>query len=120
MATNRNPTLGQAIKTLRIRHPMTQKELANRILRPDGKAISAQYLNDIEHDRRTPDSDHLIQQLAEALGTDAALLTFIAGTLPPEIRDLPLDEETFRRALAAFLREAKSGPASAEDVASAG
>lgn len=81
---------------------MTQKELANKVLRPDGKAISAQYLNDIEHDRRSPAGDHLIEQLAVALEADPAFLAFIAGTLPPEIRNLPLDEETLRRALKAF------------------
>ena len=33
----------------------------------DGQAISAQYLNDIEHDRRNPPSEFLIAQMAELL-----------------------------------------------------
>jgi transcriptional regulator with XRE-family HTH domain len=103
----RKPTFGQAVTTLRRERGMNQKELAARIRRETGAPISATYLNDIEHDRRSPSSDHLIHQMADALGTTPSFLTFIAGTLPVEIRDLPLDEERLRRAIEAFRREAE-------------
>ena len=93
--------------TLRRRQGLNQKALAAQIRREDGGTISAQYLNDIEHDRRSPSSDHLIEQMARALNADPAFLTFIAGTLPAEIRHLPLDEERLRRAIAAFRKEAE-------------
>jgi len=44
---------------------MSQKELAGKIKKEDGLPISAQYLNDIEHDRRNPPSEFLIAQIAE-------------------------------------------------------
>lgn len=106
-AMSRKPTFGQAVTTLRRQQGLNQRELAARIRRESGGSISTTYLNDIEHDRRTPSSDHLIHQMAAALDTDPAFLTFIAGTLPVEIRDLPLDEERLRRAIDAFLREAR-------------
>ena len=39
----------------------------SRVLREDEEAISPQYLNDIEHDRRSPSSDRMVQQFADAL-----------------------------------------------------
>jgi len=51
-------TVGQTIREARIKG-MTQKELAAKIMRKEEgreeeKPITPQYLNDIEHDRRTP------------------------------------------------------------------
>jgi hypothetical protein len=37
---------------------MSQKELAAKIVKEDGQPITPQYLNDIEHDRRSPSSDY--------------------------------------------------------------
>lgn len=107
MTSRRKATFGQAISALRRDQGLNQKELASRIQREDGACISAQYLNDIEHDRRNPSSDHLIRQMATALHADPSFLSFMAGQLPPEIRDLPLDEARLRRALAAFRQEAR-------------
>ena len=39
---------------------LSQKQLAELVEREEGGSISPQYLNDIEHDRRNPPSDHMI------------------------------------------------------------
>jgi transcriptional regulator with XRE-family HTH domain len=52
----------------------------------DGGAISPQYLNDIEHDRRNPTSDHLIKQFAKVLGEDEGYLFVLAGKIPDALR----------------------------------
>lgn len=66
---------------------MSQKDLAGRILKEeDGAAISPQYLNDIEHDRRSPTSDHLIRQFAVALDLSEDMLFFLAGKIPDDVR----------------------------------
>lgn len=106
MIDGNKPSFGQAVTTLRRRRGLNQKELAARIQREDGATISPTYLNDIEHDRRSPSGDHLIRQIALALRTDEGFLSFIAGQLPAEIRDLPLDEARLRKAIAAFRRAA--------------
>ena len=62
-----NNTFGCAIADARKERRWSLKELASRIRRDDGQAISYQYLNDIEHDRRKPSSDHLVQQFADVL-----------------------------------------------------
>jgi transcriptional regulator with XRE-family HTH domain len=102
MYNERKPTFGEAVVSLRRGRGLNQKELAGRVQREDGSAISPAYLNDIEHGRRNPSSDHLIQQFATALEADPSFLTFLAGQLPPEIRDLPLDQDKLRAALNAF------------------
>jgi transcriptional regulator with XRE-family HTH domain len=102
MYNDRKPTFGQAVVNLRRDRGLNQKQLAGRVQREDGSAISAAYLNDIEHGRRNPSSDHLINQFAAALDADPSFLTFLAGQLPPEIRDLPLDQDKLRAALDAF------------------
>lgn len=102
MYSTRKPTFGQALVNLRRERGLNQKQLAGRVQREDGSAISPSYLNDIEHDRRNPSSDHLIQQFASALDTDPSFLTFLAGQLPAEIRDLPLTQEELRAAIDAF------------------
>ncbi len=66
---------------------LSQKELAAKIMKEeDGTAISPQYLNDIEHDRRSPTSDHLIRQLAAVLEIDEGVLFLLAGKIPDDLR----------------------------------
>lgn len=61
---------------------ISQKELANRILKEDGGPISPQYLNDIERNRRNPPSGDLLRQLAEQLSISLDYLSFLAGQFP--------------------------------------
>ena len=52
-------TFGEAITRARKDKKLSQKQVAAGTLKEDGQAISAQYLNDIEHDRRNPPANIL-------------------------------------------------------------
>ena len=54
-------TFGEAITKARKGRQMLQKDVAARILKQDREAISAAYLNDIEHSRRHPPNGKVIQ-----------------------------------------------------------
>ena len=82
----REATFGRAIVAARKARGMSQKELAARTVKGDGGPISPQYLNDIEHDRRHPTSDHLIREFARLLDEDEGYLFFLAGKIPEDMR----------------------------------
>ena len=71
--SERDQTFGRASSQARKALGWSQKELAQKILRADGESISPQYLNDIEHDRRSPSSDRMVQQFANVLGMGSGL-----------------------------------------------
>jgi transcriptional regulator with XRE-family HTH domain len=79
-------TFGSVISAARKKKGLSQKELASRIKKQesDRESISAQYLNDVEHDRRRPPSEHMIAQLAKELNLSKDRLCLVAGTLPAE------------------------------------
>jgi transcriptional regulator with XRE-family HTH domain len=79
-------TFGQVITKARKKAGLTQKEVAGRLKREDGRLVDAPYLNAMERDRRYPPSNHLIDQLAEMLGVPADLLYFHAKRLPADIK----------------------------------
>jgi len=95
-------TFGKAISNARKAKGWALKDLAEHVLRDDGDHISTQYLNDIEHDRRSPSSDRLVQQFAEALGIDKDWLYFLAGRFPEDIRSKKLSEKDVSAAMMAF------------------
>ncbi len=98
-------TFGACIAEARKNLKMSQKELAEKIfLQEEGKAISPQYLNDIERDRRNPTSDHLIQQFAKVLKIDANYLHYLAGKVPDDIRRMNLSAEEVKAAFTAFRK----------------
>ncbi|CAE6779018.1 helix-turn-helix domain-containing protein [Nitrospira defluvii] len=99
-------TFGLAISQARKDKGWALKDLASRVLREDGNAISPQYLNDIEHDRRSPSSDHMVKQFAEALGIDRDWLYYLAGRFPEDVRKKQLSENEVAEAMIAF----RSGP----------
>lgn len=108
-----SPTLGGVISEARKKLGISQKELAARVKRAeDNQPISAQYLNDIEHDRRSPGSDHMISQFAQILDIKESYLFFIANRVPAELRNLNPDQEAVdrfvREAAVAFRRQSKS------------
>ena len=85
--TIEGPTFGQTISKARKAKSLSQKDLAGIILKEeDNAAISPQYLNDNEHDRRSPTSDHLIRQFAKALDLQEDLLFVLAGKIPDDVR----------------------------------
>src|SRR5262245_43587519 len=81
-------TFGRAVSSARKAKGLSQKELAAKIRKEDGEAITPQYLNDIEHDRRNPQSDHLVKEFAKVLQIDAQTLYAIVGLLPEHERKL--------------------------------
>jgi transcriptional regulator with XRE-family HTH domain len=85
-----NEGFGRLIRQARVSKGLSQKDLAARVLKGNGEAISAQYLNDIEHGRRLPPGEGFVKQLAEQLGLDGDGLLAAAGRLPADIRELSL------------------------------
>jgi len=98
-------TFGQAISKARRALGLSQKELATRVMKEeDGGAISPQYLNDIEHDRRSPTSDHLIRQFATVLAVDEGYLFVLAGKIPDELRRAANDQDKIVAAFTNFRK----------------
>ena len=85
-------SFGGAIASARKAQKMSQNELAAKVIKQDGQPISQQYLGDIERDRRTPSSDHMIKQFAKILGIEEAALYGLSGVLPEQ------DQKLVRRA----------------------
>jgi transcriptional regulator with XRE-family HTH domain len=104
-------TFGQVIVRERKNRNLNQKELAMRVLKEDGIAISPTYLNDIEHDRRNPPSPFLIEQFAKALKLRPEVLYYYAGELPKELSNFELDSEQIIAAYAAFKERINSAAA---------
>ena len=98
-------TFGKAISKARKALGLSQKELAARVMKDEGGgSISPQYLNDIEHDRRSPTSDHLIKQFAAVLEEDEGYLFVLAGKIPDDIRKEARDRDKIVESFANFRR----------------
>lgn len=96
-------TFGQAISKARKALGLSQKELAARVMKEEGGgSISPQYLNDIEHDRRSPSSGHLIRQFSGILNIPEDYLYALAGRLPDDLRPDAADPETVVKAFASL------------------
>lgn len=101
-------TFGKTISDARKDLGISQKELASRIKKDDGTEISAQYLNDIEHDRRNPPSEEIIEQFADELKLDKDVLCLIAGTVPKDVQNFSKDNpEKAKDFFKAFRRNLK-------------
>ena len=82
-------SFGSAVASARKNKGWSQKELAGKIIKEeDQTSITPQYLNDIEHNRRSPSSAHLVKQFARVLDIDAEILFAIIGMLPEKERKL--------------------------------
>jgi transcriptional regulator with XRE-family HTH domain len=104
-------TFGQTLAQARKHAGLSQRELAARILKEDGEAISPQYLNDLERDRRNPPARHLLAQFASVLGVPADYLDFLAGQLPVDLREGNYAPERVQAAFQAFRRSLRQhGP----------
>jgi len=85
--SSQSMTFGRAIAAARKAKGLNQKELAALVMKEEGEGcISPQYLNDIENDRRSPTSDHLIRQFAQVLDEDEGYLFVLAGKIPDDLR----------------------------------
>lgn len=101
-------TFGQAISKGRKALGLSQKEIAARVMKEDeAGAISPQYLNDIEHDRRSPSSGHLIRQFAGILNIPEDYLFALAGRLPDDLRSDTSDRDKVVAAFMSFRRTLK-------------
>jgi len=101
-------TFGKAIAKARKALGLSQKELAAKVRKEEGGgSISPQYLNDIEHDRRSPTSDHLIRQFAAVLEIDEGYLFVLAGKIPDDMRNEARDQDKIVEAFANFRRKLK-------------
>lgn len=100
-------TFGYAISEARKKLGLSQKDLATKIIKEDKTAISPQYLNDLEHDRRYPPSDDLLQQFADILKIDLAYLQYLAGNFPKDIQMAALKPDQFNKAIKAFRKAIK-------------
>jgi len=102
-------TFGKTISEARKRANLSQRELAARLVKENGQAISPQYLNDIERDRRNPPSDHLIEQFAEILNIPRYWLYHQAGEVPKDLRETEAGEERVIEAWTAFRKALRGG-----------
>jgi len=102
-------TVGQTIREARVKAGITQKELAAKIMRKEEgqeeeKPITPQYLNDIEHDRRTP-PEYILKHIAKALNLDADHLVFLAGSVPEHVlHSGGITEQSVREAVRLFRK----------------
>jgi transcriptional regulator with XRE-family HTH domain len=97
-------TFGEIISKARREKGLNQRQLAALVKKEDGQAISAPYLNDIEHDRRSPSSDHIIEQFATALDLQPETLYFAARRIPPYIYRTPANEKVMADAIRALYK----------------
>lgn len=101
-------TFGLAISKARKALGLSQKELAARVMKEEGGgSISPQYLNDIEHDRRSPSSGRLIRQFSGILNIPEDYLYALAGRLPDDLRPDTSDPEKVVAAFMSFRRTLK-------------
>jgi len=105
-------TFGAILSEARRARGLSQKELAAKVKKEDGQPISAQYLNDIEHDRRNPPAEHLINQMADALDFSRDILCLAAGTIPTDLKRIGTTqpervEQAFKAFRRAFSKESK-------------
>jgi ribosome-binding protein aMBF1 (putative translation factor) len=96
------PSLGAQIRDARVAAGFSLRQLASRI------EHAASYLNDIEHDRRTP-SEAVVRKLASELGMDEDRLLAAAGRVGENaeqyLRSNPTAGVLFRRVSGASLDE---------------
>lgn len=101
-------TFGTMVAEARRAIGISQKELASKVKKEDGQAISPQYLNDVERDRRNPPSEYLIVQIAAALKIDKDVLCLAAGTIPEDVKNLAaMHPEQVQEAFKAFRKKVK-------------
>lgn len=97
-------SFGHAITSARKELGLSQKELAAKIKKEDGEAITPQYLNDIEHDRRSPSSDHMVKQFSTVLRISANVLYWLAGRVPSDMTKKTRSPDQIDTAYKAFRK----------------
>ena len=104
------PTFGQVIAAARKAKGLSLQQLAAQIKKAeDDRSISPAYLNDIEHGRRNPPTEHLLRQLAQVLSLDLDYLHYLAGELPPDLITPEQDPAAVAAAFAVFRKTLRKG-----------
>src|SRR5450755_333122 len=80
-------TLGETITETRHTLGMTAKELATAL------DLSPQYLSDIERGNRHPTDDALLLKTATTLYLSSDYVYYLAGIIPPDIRERQATEQ---------------------------
>lgn len=106
------PTFGEEIRRARIAKQLSLREVAANVTKdPEpgrgAEHISLQYLNDIEHKRRNPPSEHVIAQLAKVLDLSNDYLVYLAGGMPKELRNSRVPAKRIEAGFRAFRRAIK-------------
>jgi len=86
-------TFGQVTGAARKVAILSQKAVAERVRRGDGRKVLPPYLNDLKHDRRYPPEDAVIDQLAKILNFSRDGLCFYAKRVPPDVGRGATDSE---------------------------
>lgn len=94
-------SFGAKIAEARKTAGLSQKELAAKV------DISPQYVNDIEHGKRNPGSDELIEAFSKALKLDPSVLYYLARRLPTSDVKTDVTDEKVVAAYKAFRKELK-------------
>lgn len=98
---------GEYVRKARIDRRLTLKQVADKILKEDGSEISPQYLNDLEHDRRSP-ATTLIKQFAQQLDLEYDYLTvLVAQDRYAQLAPGNSSPEQVKRALVAYRKALK-------------
>ena len=79
-------TFGQVLREARKKAGLTQREVAGRLRRQDGRVVDPPYLNAVEHDHRYPPEDFMIEQLAKIVDISPDVLYFHANRQPPDVK----------------------------------
>ena len=96
-------TFGQVLREARKKAGITQRDLAARLKREDGRPVDPPYLNAVEHDHRYPPEDYLIEQMAKIVGISPDVLYFHANRQPPDVKTAA-DQDRLEAAYRAFRR----------------
>ncbi len=75
-------TFGEIISKARKDKGLSLKGCASLIVKEDGVPISFQYLSDIENGKRSPTSEHFLEQVSKVLDIPIELLYFHVEKIP--------------------------------------
>jgi transcriptional regulator with XRE-family HTH domain len=98
-------SFGQMIVAARKAAGLTQKSVAASLRRGNGRRVLPTFLNDLEHDRRYPPENAVIERLAKILKLSSDVLYFYAQRNTPDNQRNATDAEVeaayraFRQAL---------------------
>jgi transcriptional regulator with XRE-family HTH domain len=79
-------TFGQVIVEARKAVGLTQKVVAERLRHGDGRRVLPTYLNGLEHDRRSPPENAVIERWAKILNLSSDAPYFYAKRVPADAK----------------------------------